>query len=91
MDFTKCYSKPVIEVMSQMSFSAREIANAAAIYQKMIEDPSCSIILSLAGSTSAAGCMEIYADIVKYRMVDAIVAIGASIVGECHNLNVNIN
>jgi deoxyhypusine synthase len=36
--------------------------------------------LTLAGSTSAAGCMHIYRDLVKYNMVDAIVATGASII-----------
>jgi len=34
----------------------------------------------LAGSTSAAGCMQAYVDLVKNNMVDAIVATGASIV-----------
>ncbi|MHC4133332.1 MAG: 1,9-bis(guanidino)-5-aza-nonane synthase, partial [Planctomycetota bacterium] len=32
------------------------------------------------GSTSAAGCMQIYSDMVRHNMVDAIVATGASIV-----------
>ena len=36
--------------------------------------------MTLAGSTSAAGCMHIYRDLVKYNMVDAIVATGASII-----------
>ena len=36
--------------------------------------------MTLAGSTSAAGCMNIYRDMVKYNMVDAIVATGASII-----------
>ena len=36
--------------------------------------------LTLAGSTSAGGCMKLYSDLVKYNMVDAIVATGASIV-----------
>ncbi|MCK6419200.1 MAG: deoxyhypusine synthase, partial [Alphaproteobacteria bacterium] len=40
----------------------------------------CSIFLTLAGSTSAGGCMKVYADLVKNNMVDAIVATGASIV-----------
>lgn len=39
-----------------------------------------SIILTIAGSTQAAGCIKISADLVKYNMVDAIVATGASIV-----------
>ena len=46
----------------------------------MLKDKDCTIFLTLAGSTSAAGCMNIYRDIVKYNMVDAIVATGASII-----------
>ena len=46
----------------------------------MIKDKECSIFLTLAGSTSAAGCMHIYRDMIKYNMVDAIVATGASII-----------
>jgi len=46
----------------------------------MIKDQNCSIFLTIAGSTSAAGCMNLYSDLVKYNMVDAIVATGASII-----------
>ena len=46
----------------------------------MLRDKECTIFLTLAGSTSAAGCMNIYKDLVKYNMVDAIVATGASII-----------
>jgi deoxyhypusine synthase len=46
----------------------------------MILDKNCSIFLTLAGSTSAAGCMNLYSDLIKYNMVDAIVATGASII-----------
>jgi deoxyhypusine synthase len=46
----------------------------------MIRDRDCSIILTLAGSTSAGGCMQVYVDMVKNNMIDAIVATGASIV-----------
>ena len=45
-----------------------------------IRDRDCTTFLTLAGSTSAAGCMHIYRDLVKYNMVDAIVATGASII-----------
>ncbi len=46
----------------------------------MLEDKDCSIILVVAGSTSAGGCMDLYAELVKSNMVDAIVATGATIV-----------
>jgi len=70
----------IIKAMAGMSFASRETARAAEIFNLMIKDKGCSIILTLAGSTSAAGCMQVYVDMVKAKMVDAIVATGASIV-----------
>ena len=66
--------------MSKMSFTSRDTARAAGIYNEMLADKDCSIFLTLAGSTSAGGCMSLYADLVKNNMVDAIVATGASII-----------
>jgi Deoxyhypusine synthase len=70
----------IIKAMQKMSFSARDLATAADIYDRMLKEKNCAIILTLAGSTSAAGCMQVYVDLVKNNMVDAIVASGASIV-----------
>ena len=70
----------IIEAMMKMSFSARDLAQAAEIYDRMLKEKKCAVILTLAGSTSAAGCMQVYVDLVKNNMVDAIVATGASIV-----------
>ncbi|HQL01264.1 MAG TPA: deoxyhypusine synthase [Smithellaceae bacterium] len=70
----------IIEAMKKMSFSARDLANAADIYDRMLKEKKCAVILTLAGSTSAAGCMQAYVDLVQNNMVDAIVATGASIV-----------
>ena len=80
IDITSFDSRKIISSMEKMSFVSRETANAAKIYNEMIKDKDCTIFLTLAGSTSAAGCMHIYRDLVKYNMVDAIVATGASIV-----------
>ena len=80
IDITSFDSRKIIESMSKMSFTSRDTANAAKIYNEMILDKNCSIFLTLAGSTSAAGCMDLYSDLVKYNMVDAIVATGASII-----------
>tara|TARA_B100001093_G_scaffold519872_1_gene611032 strand:+ start:1004 stop:2053 length:1050 start_codon:yes stop_codon:yes gene_type:complete len=80
IDITSFDARKIIDSMNKMSFTSREVSNAAKIYNEMILDKDCSIFLTLAGSTSAAGCMKIYADLVKYNMIDAIVATGASIV-----------
>ncbi len=66
--------------MKDMSFSARDTAKAAELFNTMINDKDCTIILCIAGSTSAAGCMRIYADMIKYNMADVVVASAATIV-----------
>lgn len=73
-------STPIINAMRDMSFTSRDTAIATDILGMMINEDECSIILTLAGSTSAAGCMQVYVDMVKANMIDAIVATGASIV-----------
>ena len=80
IDITSFDSTKIIQSMEKMSFVSRETANAANIFNDMINDKNCTIFLTLAGSTSAAGCMNIYKDLVKFNMVDAIVATGASII-----------
>ena len=80
IDITSFDARKIISSMEKMSFVSRETANAANIFNEMIQDNDCTIFLTLAGSTSAAGCMNIYKDLVKYNMVDAIIATGASIV-----------
>jgi deoxyhypusine synthase len=80
VDITSFDATPIIDAMREMSFTSRDTAVAADIFDRMLRDKGCTIVLSLAGSTSAAGCMQIYADMVRYNMADAVVATGASIV-----------
>jgi len=80
IDITSFDARQIINSMNKMSFTSRDTASAAGIFNEMISDKNCSIFLTLAGSTSAAGCMNLYSDLIKYNMVDAIVATGASII-----------
>ena len=80
IDIKSFDSRKIIDGMNKMSFTSRDTARAAGIYNEMLDDQDCSIFLTLAGSTSAGGCMNLYTDLVKYNMVDAIVATGASII-----------
>jgi len=66
--------------MRKMSFTSRDTARAADILSMAIEDPACSVWITLAGSTSAGGCMHVYRDMLKYGMADVVVATGASII-----------
>jgi len=80
IDIKSFDAKPIIDSMRDMSFTSRDTAIAADIFNRMINEKGCTVFLTLAGSTGAGGCMQVYVDMVKYNMVDAIVATGASIV-----------
>jgi deoxyhypusine synthase len=80
IDITSFDSTPIIDSMRKMSFSSRDTANATDILMRMVNDKDCTNMLTLAGSTSAGGCMQVYVDMVKNKMVDVIVATGASII-----------
>ncbi|MEW6748902.1 MAG: deoxyhypusine synthase [Candidatus Micrarchaeota archaeon] len=80
IDIKKHDLTALVEAMKKMSFTSRDTGRAAEIYDMMLKEKDCAIILTLAGSTSAGGCMDLYTDLVKHKMVDAIVATGASIV-----------
>ena len=80
IDFKAFNAVGIIDAMKGMSFTARDLGVASDLYDRMLADKDCAVILTIAGSTSAGGCMQIYADLVKNNMVDAIVATGASIV-----------
>jgi deoxyhypusine synthase len=80
IDIKKINSAEIVDAMRSMSFASRETARAADILQMMVKEASCSNMLTLAGSTSAGGCMQVYVDMVRCNMVDAVVATGASII-----------
>jgi deoxyhypusine synthase len=73
-------TRALIAAFQEMSFSARELGRACEIYERMLQDPDCTIMLTIAGSTSAAGCMQIYVDLIRHNMVDIVVATGATVV-----------
>ena len=80
IDIREYDARPLIDAMGKMSFTSRDLARATRIYNQMLEDEDCTIFLVIAGSTSAAGCMDLYAELVRSNMVDCVVATGATIV-----------
>ncbi|MDR2084220.1 MAG: deoxyhypusine synthase [Bacteroidales bacterium] len=80
IDIKKIDSTDLINAMRKMSFTSRDTAAAADIYMLMLEEKECTNILTLAGSTSAGGCMQVYVDMIKNKMVDVVVSTGASII-----------
>ena len=73
---------PMIEMMEKTAFQARNLARAAKIFDEMVADRECGIILTLAGSLISAGQKNILLDMMRSNMVDAIVSTGANIVDQ---------
>jgi deoxyhypusine synthase len=73
---------PLVDAMAHMAYSARDLSRAANIYDMMLRDTECGVILCLAGSLISAGLQKVIVDMVRNNMVDAIVSTGANIVDQ---------
>ena len=82
IDIKKYNVVPMVDAMSNMAFQARNLGNAAKIFNMMQEDKECGVYLTLAGSLISAGLKGVVVDLVKNNMVDCIVSTGANIVDQ---------
>lgn len=71
-----------IDAMENMSFQARNLAKGAKIFDKMVRDTSCTVLLTLAGSLISAGLKRVILDLVETNMIDGIISTGANIVDQ---------
>ncbi|MBE2280499.1 MAG: deoxyhypusine synthase [Ignavibacteriaceae bacterium] len=71
-----------VDSMEKMAFQARNLNRAAKIYEMMLNDKDCIVILTLAGSLFSAGLKKVVHDMVENNMVDAIVSTGALMVDQ---------
>jgi deoxyhypusine synthase len=72
----------LVDAMQHMAYSSRDLARAASIYERMLRDQECGIILCLAGSLISAGLKQVFIDLIRNHMVDAVVSTGANIVDQ---------
>ncbi len=75
-------ARPIMDAYAKTAFQAKNLATAADIYNRMLSDPDCTIILTLAGSLFSAGLKQIAVDMIEHNMVDVIVSTGAIIVDQ---------
>src|SRR5271156_6967353 len=73
---------PLVDAMQSMAYSSRDLSRAASIYERMLRDQDCGVILCLAGSLISAGLKQVFTDLIRNRMVDAVVSTGANIVDQ---------
>src|ERR1700753_1815695 len=72
----------LVDAMQHMAYSSRDLYRASSIYERMLRDKECGVILCLAGSLISAGLKQIFIDLIRNNMVDAVVSTGANIVDQ---------
>jgi deoxyhypusine synthase len=82
IDIAKYNPVPLVDAMQYMAYSARDLHRAADIYDRMLRDKDCGVILCLAGSIISAGLKKVFVDLIRNNMVDAVVSTGANIVDQ---------
>ena len=82
IDIKKHNVVQLVDAMEKMAFSARDLNRAARIYDMMLKDKECGIILTLAGSLFSAGLKKVVYDLIMNNMIDAIVSTGAIIIDQ---------
>jgi len=82
VDVTAFDARPVIDAYRSMAFSARTLAQAADVYDRMLADTGCAVVLTLAGSLVSAGLKKAIITLVRHNMVDVIVSTGANVVDQ---------
>lgn len=82
LDIKKYNFADMIDSMGDTAFQARNLSRAAQIFDMMLKDKQCGVILCLAGSLISAGLKQVILDMLENNMVDAIVSTGANIVDQ---------
>ncbi len=82
IDVTTFDTRPMLKAMEAMAYSARDMARAAEIFERMLRDKDCGVIVCLAGSLVSAGLKKVIVEMLRSRMADAIVSTGANIVDQ---------
>src|SRR5262245_6321668 len=82
IDIKSFDARPLVDKLGRMAFQARNLHRAAMIYDAMLREEDGGVILCLAGSLVSAGLKQVIIDMIRHRMVDAIVATGANIVDQ---------
>ncbi len=62
------------------SFGAGRLATACNIFENMVRDEKCTVFLALAGAVVPAGLRSIIADLIRKRLIDALVSTGANMI-----------
>jgi len=62
------------------SFGAGRLASACDVFESMVRDEECTVFLALAGAMVPSGLRATIANLIRKRLIDALVSTGANMV-----------
>ena len=78
LDLSKVKSvNDLVRQMSNTSFGARTVGEAADTFEAMVKDKDCFVVLTLSGALTVAKMGLVICDMIDNKMVDAIISTGA--------------
>jgi len=70
----------ILEFEKSGSFGAGRLSAACNIFERMVRDKECNVYLALAGAAVPAGLRTVIADLIRKRLIDALVTTAANMV-----------
>jgi len=63
--------------MSKTAFQGRNLGEAVDVFEAMVKDPDCFVVLTISGAMTPAKMGLIVCDMIDHEMVDAVITTGA--------------
>jgi deoxyhypusine synthase len=74
----------LLDKMGGMGAEGRKVSSALDLWERMVRDPDCTILLGLAGPLIPAGARELIVYLIEHRLIDGIVANGTNLFHDLH-------
>ena len=74
----------LLEKMSGTAFQGRQLGQAFEVWQAMLADPECTILMGLSGAMVPGGMRRVVQFIIEHRLVDILTSTGANFFHDIH-------
>ncbi len=74
----------LLDKMGGMGAEGRKVSSALDLWERMVRNPDCTILLGLAGPLVPAGARELIVYLIEHRLIDGLVANGTNLFHDLH-------
>ncbi len=74
----------LLDKMAGMGAEGRKVSGALDLWERMVRDRDCTIVLGLAGPLVSAGARELMVYLIEHRLIDGLVANATNLFRDLH-------